>query len=463
MEAFPLLRRGEQGRMAIRPDSNNGSVRLPHRRLRIALLSYRSNPYSGGQGIYVKHLSRALVEAGHQVDVISGEPYPDLDPRVGLIPLPGMNFYAYARPSQAIRERGLRSWSDVREWLSYNSGGFPEPEAFGRRASQYLALHGRSYDIIHDNQSLSYGLLQLMRSGHPVLATMHHPITRDLRFALEREPNWGLRLLLRRWHGFLKMQKKVAPKLPKIIAVSEASKQDIQQDFRVDPCRVEVVHNGVDTATFAPIPEMEPEPCRIMATASADVPLKGLHVLLQAVASLVDELPDISLTVLGKPKGNGPTTRLIAELGLQDRIRFVSGLTDQEIALEYARSSLAAVPSLYEGFGLPAAEAMACAKPVVSSSGGALPEVVGSAGVLVPPGDAAPLATAIRRLLKHPDQANELGRRARRRMERAFTWTRAAQQTLQAYGSLLASFRPPARRGLALTSSTRAASRGTAC
>jgi glycosyltransferase involved in cell wall biosynthesis len=449
--------------MTIRPESNNDPAHLPERRLRIALLSYRSNPYSGGQGIYVRHLSRALVEAGHQVDVISGEPYPDLDPRVGLIPLPGMNFYAYARPSQAIRERGLRSWSDVREWLSYNSGGFPEPEAFGRRAARYLALQGRSYDIIHDNQSLSYGLLQLMRSGRPVVATMHHPITRDLRFALESEPNWGLRLLLRRWHGFLKMQKKVAPRLPKIIAVSEASKRDIQQDFRVDPGRVEVVHNGVDTATFAPSPQIKPEPCRIMATASADVPLKGLHVLLQAVASLVPELPDISLTVLGKPKSNGPTTRLISELGLQDRIRFLSGLTDREIALAYAASSLAVVPSLYEGFGLPAAEAMACAKPVVATTGGALPEVVGPAGELVPPGDAASLAAAIRGLLTDPERAGELGRLARGRMERSFTWSRAAHGTLQAYGRLLAAFQPPARPGFSLTRRPRPASRGTVC
>ncbi len=446
MESSLTFLRTDQSVPTIRPESNKPWKPQSRRSLRIALLSYRSNPYSGGQGIYVKHLSRALVEAGHEVDVISGEPYPDLDPRVSLIPLPGMNFYAYERPSLAVRERGLRSWPDFREWLSYNSGGFPEPQAFGQRAARYLAVHGSSYDIIHDNQSLSYGLLRLMRSGHTVLATMHHPITRDLRFALQREGNWGLRMLLRRWHGFLKMQKKVAPRLPKIIAVSESSKRDLQQDFGLDPERIDVVHNGVDTQTFAPIPGIEPEPCRIMATASADVPLKGLHILLQAVARLENELPGLRLTVLGSPKSNGPTSRLIAELGLKERIRFVSGLTDREIAREYAKSALAVVPSLYEGFGLPAAEAMSCAKPVVSTTGGGLPEVVGSAGVLVPPGDPGYLARGMARILKHPELGRELGQLARQRMERSFSWARAAGKTLDSYSSLLAACKSQDRR-----------------
>lgn len=411
-----------------------GSCERP---LKIALLSYRSNPYCGGQGVYVSYLSKALAGLGHEVDVISGEPYPDLAPEVRLVPLPGLNFYAYAKPSQAIKDRGLRSWIDFQEWVGHVTGGFPEPYTFGQRVVKHLAGANTAYDVIHDNQSLSFGLLTLLRRQIPLVTTIHHPITRDLQTALSGESNWGLRLLHRRWYSFLRMQKKVAPKLPRIVTVSACSKRDILQDFNIDPDRVAVVHNGVDLEQFTPRPDVAKIPGRIMTTTSADVHLKGLQYLLQAVHALHMDDPEITVTVLGKPRKNGPAARLIQSLGLQSRVSFRTGLSTRELCLEYARSQIAVVPSLYEGFGLPAAEAMACGLPVISTTGGALPEVVGDAGWLVPPADAEALARAIRCLLDHPLRRGELGVMGRRRMEEYFSWERSAEKTGRIYQEAL--------------------------
>ncbi len=405
--------------------------------LRIALLSYRSNPYCGGQGVYVRYLSKSLTELGHAVDVISGEPYPDLDPGVRLIPLPGLNFYAYTKPAQAIKERGLHSWTDLWEWAGHVTGGFPEPYAFGRRVAKHLAGRKEAYDVIHDNQSLSFGLLSLLRRKLPLVATIHHPITRDLQTSLSGEASWGLRLLHRRWYSFLRMQKKVAPRLPRIITVSNCSKKDILRDFSIDPDKVAVVRNGVDLEQFAPLADVQKIPGRIMTTTSADVHLKGLQYLLQAVHELQSLVPDINVTVLGKPRKNGPTARLIPALGLQSRVNFVTGLSTRELCQEYAKSQMAVVPSLYEGFGLPAAEAMACGLPLISTTGGALPEVVGDAGLLVPPADAGALAREMRRLFSDPLQRRELGNKGRRRMEQYFSWKRSAEKTVQVYTEAL--------------------------
>ncbi|MCF8029689.1 MAG: glycosyltransferase family 4 protein [Desulfohalobiaceae bacterium] len=428
-----------QGKTAVRLSGAGAGLQgNSPRSLRIALVSYRSNPYCGGQGVYVRHLSRALRDLGHRVDVISGEPYPELEPGVGLVPLPGMNCYGYPRFRDALSDRGVSSLRDLREWLGIVSGGFPEPRIFGERVRDYLLAHWRDYDVVHDNQSLGYGLLHLQKRGMPVVSTIHHPISKDLRYALQREERWGVRLLIRRWHGFLRMQKRVARGLKRILTVSHASRRDIERDFGVAPGNTEVVQNGVDTAVFRPLPEEPLHPCRIMATASADVPLKGLNYLLQALDLLRKEFPSVELRVLGKCGENGRTARLIRELDLQDRVVFRSGLSREDIAVQYARSGIAVVPSLYEGFGLPAAEAMACGKPLVATTGGALPEIVGSAGELVPPANAQALAQAVAGLLRRPGYAEGLGRRARQRIADHFTWDQAARKSAEVYRGLAA-------------------------
>jgi glycosyltransferase involved in cell wall biosynthesis len=408
----------------------------PVRPLRVCLLGYRSHPFAGGQGVYLRYLSKALVELGHSVDVISGQPYPELDPRVRLIPMPGLNLYETGLAS--LRPRHLRSRANVYEWLSKLTGGFGEPQAFGIRVLDYLEAHRADYDIVHDNQSLSYAMLRLQARGVPLVSTIHHPITSDLRLVLAAERSWWRRLLVRRWYAFLRMQQRVARGLRHVVTVSECSRQDVARDFGLPAERLELVYNGIDTEVFAPLPGAVRKPLQIMATASADQPLKGLAVLLRAFAALLPRHPGLRLLVIGRPREGGDTARLLEALDLGAHVDFLSGIPTDELVRHYSESTLVVVPSLYEGFGLPAGEAMACGAAVVSSDGGALPEVVGDAGVLVPAGDALAMERAIDALLGDPARREMLGRAARAHILAAFCWRRAARSITALYERVLA-------------------------
>ncbi len=408
-------------------------ARSPQRRLKICILGYRSNPYSGGQGIYIHYLSKALVDAGHTVDVISGQPYPHLDVRVKLIKLPGLNLFESENHALALRPRHLLSYTDFFEWFSMLTGGFPEPYTFGRRLVKYFEENKPDYDVVHDNQSLCYGVLELQSRGIPVITTIHHPITSDLRIALKSADSWRLRWLIRRWHSFLRMQKKVVPKLQHLVTVSKASRDDIARAFNIDPSLMDIVHNGIDTNVFRPMPEIKKKPFRIMATASADAPLKGLDYLLKAVARLTPDYPTLELLVIGKLKKDGETRKLIDQLNIEKHLKFVSGIETEELVKLYAEATLVVVPSIFEGFGLPAGEAMACGIPIISTDGGALPEVVGQCGVIVPTRDDKAIAMAIDNLLANPDKRSRLGRRARARIVELFSWEATAEHMVELY------------------------------
>ncbi len=401
--------------------------------LRICLLGYRSAPFSGGQGIYLKYLSAALCDLGHSVDVISGAPYPHLDPRVNLIKLPGLGLFEQESKFWGVKPKQLLSKTNLIEWLDANLGGFPEPYTFGRRLVKHMKKHGKKYDIVHDNQSLCYGLLELQDMGIPTIATIHHPITKDREIALSETDDRSLKWLIRRWYSFLHMQSKVVKKLEHIITVSECSRQDIASDFGIDPDELDLVYNGIDTEAFKPITGFQRSKRRIMATASADAPLKGLDYLLKAFAQLLDTYPDLELVVVGKPKPGGHTERLIKELNIEKQLRFEHGISEERIRELYAEATIAVVPSLYEGFGLPAGEAMACGVPLISSDGGSLPEVVGDAGIIVPKGDAPALAKAIEKLLEDEHKQRELAKKGRERILEQFSWSHAAKQMTHYY------------------------------
>jgi glycosyltransferase involved in cell wall biosynthesis len=408
----------------------------PEQPLRIALLGYRSQPHGGGQGVYMRYLSKALVDAGHTVDVISGPPYPHLDPRVRLITLPSLDLFENGLGS--LRPHHLKSLSNIIEWLSQLTGGFAEPLTFGRRAAKYLREHGHNYDLIHDNQSLSYGMLEIQDMGLPLVTTVHHPITSDLRIALAAARTWQERMFIRRWHSFLKMQKKVIKQLRNIVTVSDCSRQDIARDFGLQPSGISLAHNGIDIDVFKPVPGVERNPRRLMATCSADAPLKGLRYLLHAYARLLKRYPDLELLLVSKPNPGGKTERLVQHLGLADKVRFVNGISTEQMVQYYAEAAIAVVPSVYEGFGLPAGEAMACGVPVVSTDGGALPEVVGDAGVIVPAKNVDALVGAIDALLQDPQRRTELGARGKQRIEKNFCWQVCARQMTAYYRQVLA-------------------------
>ncbi len=406
--------------------------------LRIALLGYRCNPFSGGQGVYIKNVAEGLATRGHEVHIIAGEPYPSLEPDspVKLIRLPGLNLYDKTNPALALRLRHLRSFTDTFEWLSMMTGGFPEPYTFGRRVYAYLKETGKRYDIIHDNQTLSPGVLALQDLGLPLVTTIHHPITHDRDIAVAHAENWGLRLLIKRWHHFLRMQTRVTRKLQYIVTVSENSRNDIARAFGVDAQRISVVPNGINLDLFAPH-NLNRESHTLITTASADQPLKGTQHLIPAFAELKQSFPDLELVFIGKPKPGGATESLIRAHGLNGSIRFVHGVSDTDIADLYSQATIAIVPSEYEGFGLPAAEAMACGVPVVAADGGALPEVVGDAGVVVPRGDSHQLAQAIAGLLHDPAERERLSILGRSRIEEHFSADRAARELEDYYRRVL--------------------------
>ena len=418
--------------------------------LRIALLGYRSNPHSGGQGIYLHYLSKALVQAGHQVDVISGPPYPELIDGVGLIKLPSLDLFAAPNHVTALRLKHLRSFTDTFEYLSMLTGGFPEPYTFGRRLQRYFRKVRPDYDIVHDNQALCYGTLTLQQWGVPLVTTIHHPITSDLELALANESDWGMRLLIKRWHAFIKMQKKVARRLEHIVTVSESSRADIIKAFELDPARVRVVYNGIDTETFSPQPGITRNPNQIMVTASADAPLKGLQYLLRAMALLSDSHPALRLVILGKLNKEGATDKLIDQLGIRQKLIFLSRIETSEVVRHYAESTLVVVPSLYEGFGFPAGEAMACGVPVIATNGGALPEVVGDAGITVPVRDPDAIAAAVTRLLSDPAERDRLGRAGRERIVSRFSWQVAAKTMVETYREVNSEARGSTRRRFGL-------------
>ena len=402
----------------------------PDAPLKIALLGYRSAPHSGGQGIYLKYLSRSLARRGHQVTVVSGPPYPQLDPEIVLVRLPSLDLYEHGLRS--VHPTQLLSRLERIEWFSKLTGGFAEPYTFGERVKRWFVGKESKFDIIHDNQTIADGILTLQDRGLPLVTTIHHPITKDYRVALAAESRWYMRLLIHRWHSFLRMQKRVAPQLQSVVTVSGASATDISDDFNVDRSAISVMHLGVDTELFRPLPETEREPHRLMTTASADAPLKGLAVLLRAIASLRSSYPDIRLTLVGRPKPGGDTEKLIASLGLGDVVENFKGISHEEMVQKYASASVAVVPSIYEGFGLPAVEAMACGVPLVSTDGGALAEVVEDAGLVVPAGDSQALAAAIRQLFEDDQLRDDYASRGLSRAEQHFCWNRCAER-MEAY------------------------------
>ena len=406
-----------------------------NRPLRICLLSYRSNPHCGGQGVYLKQLSRSLKDLGHHVEVLSGPPDPELDADIPVHRVSSLDLYDPADPFRLPKLAELGQLGNLYEWLNVSTMGFPEPFLFGFQAYRFLRQNGHRFDIVHDNQSLSYGLWALSRHL-PTLATIHHPITVDLEIAVQAEQYFWQKLKQLRWYSFIHMQKRVARTLSHILTVSECAREDISRDFDIPPERFRIVPNGINTDLFYPLTDIAKDGDRVIVTNSADTPLKGLGYLMRAIASLRQRRP-IHLVVIGQPKSNGTIEKLVRDLGLASHVTFTGRISNDDFIREYARASIAVVPSVYEGFGLPAGEAMACGIPVIATTGGALPEVVGKAGVLVPPKSSQALATAMEDLLDHPDKAAALGEQGYRRVQAHFTWRRAAEKTVAAYREVI--------------------------
>ena len=396
--------------------------------LKILILSYRSAPFGGGQGIYVKDLSQALVNLGHEVTVFSGPPYPELDKKIVLIQFPGLNLFETFnfkdRFFKFINHKD-KTTSDFYEFFSVLFGGFPEMRTFGVRAKKHVLKN--KYDLVIDNQSVSYSM-EYIQILTPLIEVIHHPITMDLKYELTTNNNLIYRFSRHRWYSFLRMQKKVAPLLKNILTPSNNSKKDISKEFHVKPENISVIHNAVDSNIFRPYPEIKNLPQRLITTASADVPLKGLDFSLYALADLSKEFQDIELLVIGTLRKGGHTDRLIKKLNLNERVTFKTGVTKDEIAQEYAKSSVAIVSSLYEGFGYPVAEAMSCSIPLIATDVASIPEITDNFAILIPPKDSDAIRDSVRKILLEPDLYNKVAAKGRLHIINKFNWQTIGKQ-----------------------------------
>jgi glycosyltransferase involved in cell wall biosynthesis len=408
--------------------------------LRIAYLAYRGKPHCGGQGVYTRHLTKALVDLGHHVEVLAGPPYPDLDERVPLVTLPSLELYNDHFPMRKARIWEMKTRWDVAEAMSFNTGNFSEPMAFSMRARDHLRNRTHEFDLVHDNQCLGWGVLLMQeRDGYPVLSTIHHPITVDRKLEIQHARTRWEEFGKRRWYAFTRMQTQVAKRMPRVMTVSESSAGDIAADHRVDPARIHVVPVGVDPDLFLPVAEVERVPGRIVTTASADVVMKGLKYLLEAIAKLRTER-HVELVIIGKPNSDSASTKVFEDLGLTDCVSYVHGVPDQRIVELYSEAEVACVPSLYEGFSLPAIEAMSCGVPLVTTTGGALPEVTGIHGETcfqVPPGDSDALAAMLRTVLDDAELRDRVGAAGRERVIDQWSWRHTALRTVEQYRALL--------------------------
>jgi glycosyltransferase involved in cell wall biosynthesis len=416
----------------------------PHDPLRIAYLTYRGKPHVGGQGIYTRHLAKALVDLGHTIEVYGGQPYPVLDPRVPLHELPSLDIFNDLYPGRFPAYWEIKTRHDLLELAQFSTGTFSEPLACSYRFRAALEPRIGDFDIVHDNQCLGYGMLAV-EERIPTLVTLHHPISKDRKLEIDHAPTLRKKISVGRWYSFIRMQAKVAQRMPRIVVVSENSINDIHTDFGVAKERMRLVPVGVDPELFRPLPDVERVPGRLITTASADVALKGLQYLLEALAKLRVERPEMTLTVIGRAKPGGPSAKLIDQLGLTGAVTFVTGVPDERIVELYAEAELAVVPSLYEGFSLPAVEAMATGICLVATDGGALPEVTGTDNETVlscVAGDADALAATIRRGLDDPELRARVGAAGRTRVVERWSWRHCAELTVDQYREVIDMWRP---------------------
>ncbi len=404
------------------------------RPLTICLLCYRGNPYSGGQGIYLKYIADEMVRQGHEVHAIVGPPYPF--PMKGVTLHKIHNNQYFVRKKFDIIERGdpfgIFRPLNFYEYLASRTGAFSEISTFGWRAYMLLReLHARhGFDVIHDNQSVGYGLLMMKAFGVPVVATIHHPLSIDLVNVLERTQKFKNKLKTAMFYPTM-MQSIVSKRLDHIITVSEDSKRMINRDFGVPMEKQTVVYNGIDRSVFRPLTGVKKKTGKIIFVGNVEDGKKGFVYLLKAMP-LIDRRVRLTVVDGGAPH-HKVTDRLMASLGLEGRVEFTGKMTTGDLVRHYGESEIAIVPSVYEGFGLPAAEAMSCGVPVVSSDGGALPEVVGGAGIVAPARDYEAIAKAVNTLFADRALMKEMGQAGIERVKEHFNWEKAVREIVAVY------------------------------
>jgi glycosyltransferase involved in cell wall biosynthesis len=409
--------------------------------VRIALLTYRGNMFCGGQGIYAAYLAREWQRAGHEVHVFAGPPLPDLEPGIPLHEIPNDNVFGLDHPDFFDPKKPFSLLKPLSLWELGVSrfGVFPEMQTFGfRLLRRWREFQNRyHFDIVFDNQCLSWGLLGIQAAGTPVVSVIHHPLHIDREADFRIDPRLSKKI--RRTLYFpLFMQEQVAPRLSKIVTVSEASRVEIERYFGIPQKQVEVVYNGTDSDLFRPMPEVEKEADLLFVGRTEDRK-KGIGTMIEAVSLLPKH---IKLKIVdGRIPDDGLVPKLIRRFGIEDRVIIRKEMFSvPDLVRQYSTARVALVPSFFEGFGFPASEAMACGLPVIANAAGALPEVIGTdgrTGRLVPERNARAMADAILDVLSEPGRAEQMGREARARIQNVFQWSDAAANMIEVFEGTL--------------------------
>ncbi len=409
--------------------------------MRIAFTVYQGNPSSGGQGVFTYYMTRELARLGHEVHVIAGRPFPEADPAVNFHGLKTFRIWDFMADIDEYRFRTnpllyfhpVNMYEMMSTRLSLGSLLF----TFSMRA--YYKLHELSqeapFDLVHDNQTLSYGILLMKAKGLPVVASIHHPLNIDRRNRLLQQKGLRRQALAWLWFPWV-MQDFTARRLDRIITCSDNSAATIQGLLGTPPGKIQVIHYGADTDLFRPMDDVERKPASILFVGDSEDRNKGARYLLEALHLLRHRVPFMTTFIDHRPPPHLKTVqRLMKQYRLYNNIEILPRASTEELARLYNRSQILVSPSLHEGFGLPAVEAMACGIPVVATSAGALSEIIedGVTGILVPPADSQALSEALKTLLADPDLCRRMGQAGRERVLKNFTWRRTAEKMAQTY------------------------------
>ncbi len=407
--------------------------------MRVLLLSYRGNPFCGGQGIYLYNLSRELSALGIEVECMVGPPYPDPEMESWSRVHHLTSHHMWAVKTRDIRPLSFRSilggWNFA-DYLLTRLHFFGEMETFSMRAFSALRrlLKERTFDIIHDVNTLGWGTALMKLYGIPVISTIHHPLTRDRAADLAGNRGlWDMTTTLL-FYPIL-MQRFVINHIDRVITSFNGGIEELNQAFGIRHDNVSAIYNGMDIRTFKP-EKVKRDKNNLLFVGNTEDRKKGIEYLLKTMTLLPEE---IHLTIVDEgPPAKEHAMNIIRDHKLENRVTITGRLTLDQLVSYYQRATLLVIPSLYEGFGLPAAEAMACELPVVATTAGALKEVVThETGILVPPRDSNQLADAIKKLLKDKELQKRMGRRGRKRAEDLFSWPSAARSTLDLYRKVI--------------------------
>ena len=396
------------------------------KKLKIGLLSYRSDPFSGGQGIYIKNVSEALQNRGHEITIFSGNPLPIVSNKIKVVEIntPGyfetFNSFERFKIFQAQEKTRLDLW----DFIETFTGTFTEPIFFGDRLLQNteFAKTADSYDVFHDNQSISNYPDSVNKK---LITTLHHPIHVDRDIDLENESSFLRKLAIKRWYSFLNFQKKNLKKVKKIISPSKSSKKDICHYFQYPAEQISVIWNGIDLADckFHQRTSFNSEFVTII---SSDVPMKNLRNILKALYLLKNDGLDAKLTIIGDLRDDNK--KLINDLDLNDLVSFRRKLPRDELIKILNASDIGIAASSYEGFGFPLVEMIATGLPVIVSDKASLPELAGEAGLKFNSDDVSDLKEKMKELIKNHTLREKLAKNSKVRRDAFFGWDEYAKK-----------------------------------